>query len=266
MPKDPAAQHLTELLDRSPSAQPEPTRHPASLVEGTRVVVRAITAAARENRSAGPTGTHSPLSGDRLTELYVRRAAAAASELPPDRATKAFLLGLGIALDSSSVLRGSPILSDLCRQVESGAELRERLALLGWPTMRDRRDLTQHFAVSCALTTLVGPDGAETIGIAKELSDSRSDSGFSFVDLSADLAGVSFATHVTEEKIPLSRLAESFAVADYLPEGRGLREGISWGEFLREYHSVQDDPFHRQRAAIREQILALPGFSGARLQ
>ena len=263
MPKDPAAQHLTELLDRWPSAQPQPTRHPASLVEGTRVVVRAITAAARENRAPGPAATHSPLSGDRLTELYVRRAAAAASQLPSDRATKAFLLSLGITLDRSSALRSSPIVSDLCRQVESDAELRERLALPGTPTMRGRPDLAQHFAISSALTALIGPDGAETIGITKELNDSRGDSGFSFVDLSADLAGVSFATQVGQEKIPLSRLADSFAVEDYLPEGRGLREGISWGEFLQEYHSVQDDRFHRQRAAIRAEILALPGFSGA---
>jgi len=263
MPKDPAAKHLTELLDRRPAAQPQPTRQPASLVQGTQVVVRAIAAAARENHSPNRANAQSPLSGDRLTELYVRRAAAAASKLPSDRAPKAFLLGLGITLDRSSVLRGSPIVGDLCRQVESDAELRERLALLGTPTMQGRQGLAQHFAVCCALTALVGPSGAETIGVAKELNDSRGNSGFSFVDLSADLAGVSFATQVGEEKIPLSRLADSFAVADYLPEGRGLREGISWDEFLREYHSVQDDQFHRQREAIRAQILALPGFSRA---
>jgi hypothetical protein len=265
MPKDPAAGHLTELLDRPPSARPQPTRHPASLVEGTRAVVQAITAAARENRASGPAAAHLPLSGDRLTELYVRRAAVAASQLPSDRATKAFLLALGITLDRSNVLRSSPIVGDLCRRVESDTELRERLGLLGTPTMRGRADLAQHFAVSCALTALVGPDGAETIGIAKELNDSRGSSGFSFVDLSADLAGVIFATHVGEEKIPLPKLAESFAVEDYLPEGRGLREGLSWVEFQREYHSVQDEQFHRQRAEIRAAILALPGFSQAGL-
>ena len=119
MPKDPATKHLSAMLDRPPSAQPEPTRHPALLAEATRVVVRAITAAARENRSPDSARTRSPLSGDRLTELYVRRAAAAASELPSDRAARAFLLGLGIALDRSRVLCRSPIVSDLCRQVES---------------------------------------------------------------------------------------------------------------------------------------------------
>ncbi len=261
MPKDPAAKHFIELLGGSPSAQPKPTRHPTSLAEATQVVVRAITAAARENRSPGSADTRSSLSGDRLTELYVRRAAAAAGKLPPDRAGKAFLLGLGIALDGSSALRQSPIVGNLCRQVESTQELRERLAVLGTPTMRGRRDLAQHFALSCALTALIGPHGAETIGIVKELNDSRRGSGFSFVDLAADMAGVTFATCVREAKIPFSRLATSFAVEDYLPEKGDLREGISWSDFLEQYGSAQDERFHRQRAEIRKRILALPGYA-----
>lgn len=262
MPGDPAAELYGELLDRSPSAQPAPTRHPESLVEATRTVVRAITAAAAESRSVAPGPGQAPLSGDRLTELYVRRAAAAADELPSDRAAKAFLLGLGITLDRSSVLRRSPIVSSLCRQVESAEELRQRLAVLGTPTMRDRPDLAQHFAVCCALTALVGPHAAETIGITKELSDSRGGSGFSFVDLSADVAGATLAAYVRDEKIPLATLADSFAVEDYLPDGHGLPEGISWNDFLQEYGSAQDDRFHSQRAAIGKQILGLPGYKG----
>ena len=260
MPKDPAAKNFLKLLDGSPSARPEPTRHPASLVEATRVVVGAVTAAARENRSRGAAGPRQPLSGDRLTELYVRRAAAAADELPSDRAAKAFLLGLGITLDRSGVLRHSPVVSTLYRQVESSRELGERLAVLGTPTMRGRQDLARHFAVCCALTAQVGPHAAETIGITKELSDSRGGSGFSFIDLSADMAGVSFATHVRDAKIPFAKLADSFAVDDYLPHAGELPEGISWSDFLRKYGSAQDERFHRQQAAIRKRILALPGY------
>jgi hypothetical protein len=260
MPKDPAAEHLKKLLGHPPTARSEAARHPTSLVMATQGVVRAITAAAEQIRSRSAAGTPSPLSGDRLTELYVRQGAAAASKLPPDRAAKAFLLGLGIALDRSSVLRHSPIVGNLCRRVESSEELRGRLAVLGSPTVRGRQDLAQHFVVSCALTALVGPHGAEAVGIAKELSDSRHGSGFSFADLSADLAGVTFATHVGEAKIPLSRLAASFAVEDYVPAVQDLQEGISWTDFLREYGSAQDDRFHRRQAEIRKQIAALPGY------
>ncbi len=59
-----------------------------------------------------------------------------------------------------------------------------------------------------------------------------------------------FATHVRDAKITFSRLADSFAVDDYLPHRRDLPEGIPWSTFLRKYGSAQDDRFHRQQAPI----------------
>ncbi len=261
MPEDPSTKHFRELLQRSPSAKRQPVDHSESLVKATRVVVRAIATAARESHSAAAPSNSADLSGDHLTEMYVRRAAAAAGRLPSDQAAEGFLLGLGIALDRTSVLRHTPLASQLCRRVELPEEAAKRLAVLGTPTMHGQRDLAQHFAVSCALTTLMGPDRAETIGITKELADSRIGTGFSFVDLSADLAGIAFATHVREEKIALADLAGSFAVADYFPERQGLEEGIAWSDFLQQYGSAHDDRFRRQRATIRERILASPGYA-----
>jgi hypothetical protein len=257
MPKDPAAKHYLALLDRPRIVRTRPTPYyPESLVGATQVVIRAITEAARENGAGG-----TRLSGDRLTEHYVRHAATAAGRLPSEQAAKAFLLGLGIALDSSTILRSHPIVSGLCRRVESNQNRTDRLAVLGSPTMRGRRDLTQHFVVSGALTTLVGPHGAETAGIAKELSDSHGTSGFSFVDLSANLAGVTFATHLRASRIPLAKVAASFAVEDFLPDGSDLEEGISWQDFLKQYDSAHGDRFLREQAEIRKRILALPGYA-----
>lgn len=265
MPEDQSTKNYLRFLDQSPPARAEPARHPKPLVEATRVVVRAIGEAARRNNSlpTGPTGRAENalrLSGDRLTEHYVRRGAAAAGELQDDVAAKAFLLGLGIALDNSTTLRYLPLIGQLCREVESSQQRYERLKLLGSPTMRGRPDLTRHFAVSCALTVLIGPQPAETAGIGKELIDARGRSGFSFVDLSADLAGVTFATHIRDAKIPLDALAGSFVVKDFLPEGTGLEEGIIREDFFRRYGSAQDQRFLRQTAAIRNQILALRGY------
>ncbi len=262
MPQDPAAQHYLTLLNRSPHAPPTVTEPPASLIEATAVVVRAISEAAHQNHSAGPTGTSSPRTADRLTEFYVRRAAAAAAELPPDQATKAFLLGLGIGLDKTTVVRNTPIVRQLCRRIETEQQRRVRVDVLGSPTMRGRTDLTHHFVVSAALTALIGPHGAETAGIDKELRDARGTSGFSFVDLCADVAGVTFAVGVRDAEIPLQRVASSFAVADYLPDGTGLREGIAWKGFLAQYGSAEDEKFHRQQAAIRQLIQALPAYRG----
>ena len=264
MPEDESTKHYLKYLDPSPRVRARPTLYPKPLVEATQIVVQAVTDAARRN-NATPTGPGGSavagrVSGDRLTELYVRRAAAAAAKLPRDVAAKAFLLGLGISLDNTTTLRYAPMAGQFCRQVESSQQRRERLAVLGSPTMRGRRDLAKHFAVSGALTALIGPQAAEATGIAKEIADARGSSGFSFVDVAADLAGTTFASHVRDGKIPLEALVVSFAVGNFLPELHGLQEGISWDDFLRQYQSTQGDGFRRQQTAIRQRILALPGY------
>jgi hypothetical protein len=247
-----------------PAAEATSNDSLASLSAATTEVVRAIVEAAEEVRDAEGrvrfVGRGEQLNGDRLTEHLFRQAADAANKLPPEVAAKAYLLGLGIAIDDSSVLRDFPFVGSLCRQVESDEARMRRLAVLGKPTMRGRRDLAQHFTVSCALTVLVGPHAAETAGVLKEVSDARNGSGFSFVDLSADLAGVTFATHVGDAKLSLATLASSFQVEDFLPEGGDLREGIAWEAFRARYGTPQDERFGRQRAAICRRILALPGY------
>jgi len=262
MPSDTSAKNYLAMLNNSWTVRRQPTKHPSSLVAATKTVVEAVGKAAQRNHL--PTGPEGPventfrLSGDRLTEYYVREAAAAATELPSDLSAKAFLLGLGIALDNSTLLRYNPATSGLCREIESSPQRSQRLRLLGAPTMRGRRDLVQHFTASCALTVVLGSRAAESAGVAKELLDARRKSGFSFVDLSADVAGVTFATHVRDTKIPLASLAKSFTVEGFLPEISGLPEGISWDDFLKHFTSAQDNKFLRQQAVLRQRVLTLP--------
>ena len=236
-------------------------------------------------RGAGGEGVLDPerqvrLDGDELTVYYVRQAAAAARRLPREVAGAAFLLGLGVALNDSPLpdqsgtgpfFGGEPPFADRRRaedmdlppsvaQLESASERAARLAVLGAPTMHASRDLLRHFAVSAALVVLIGPRGAEGAGILKELADMHSGSGFSFADLSADLAGVVFAVAVGKGKIPLSRLEDSFSVGDFLPEAGGLKEGIGWNEFVGSYGYPPDTRLSSQRASLLKRILALPGY------
>ena len=182
---------------------------------------------------------------------YVRAAAAAAKRLPREVAGEAFLLGLGVALDDSPLLPGTPVIGDLWQQIEPPLQRSERLAVLGSPTMRGRHDSAQHFAVSAALTVLVGPQAAEGAGILKEVSDAQGGSGFSFVDLMSDLAGIAFATAVGDGRLPLSRVEAAFAVEDFLPAPDGLKEGIAWSDFVAAYGSWSDGRWLGQRQAIR---------------
>ena len=256
---DESAENFIEQLDRSPYVRPAPTRHASSLVEATRTVVRAVDAAVAANRARAP-GTGGPFTGDRLTEFYVRHAAAAAARLPRDRAAKAFVLGLGIAMDRTTTLRYAPALANLCREVESTQQRYQRLSTMGTPTVGGRADLAQHFFIASVLAVAVNLPTAEGAAVAKELADARGSSGFSFIDLSASVAGATFATEVHGGKIPLAHLGASFTLADFVPDHTDLAEGISWEEFTRQYGSTQDDRFHRQYTAIRQRVRALPGY------
>ncbi|MBU4400767.1 MAG: hypothetical protein KKE86_15730 [Planctomycetes bacterium] len=297
MPGDSAAPKYLAMIDQSLGLAGEPPERRQAVIAGARTVVRAVTEAAQKNRQlpeklpspieggTGGEGILDPerqvrLDGDELTEHYVRQAAAAARRLPREVAGAAFLLGLGVALDDSPLPDQSGTgpffggetpfadrrwaedmdLSPSVAQLESASERAARLAVLGAPTMHARRDLLRHFAVSAALVVLVGPRGAEGAGILKELADARGGSGFSFADLSADLAGVVFAVAVGKGKIPLSRLEDSFSVGDFLPEVGGLKEGIGWNEFVGSYGYPPDARLSRQRAPLLKRILALPGY------
>ncbi len=256
MPEDSASKNFVKLLDYSPRFIRRPTSRQTGvaskpLVQATQAVVQAVVEAAEENTS---------LAEDQLTERYIRKAAATAASLKKEVAAKAFLLGLGIALDNSAQFRYMPPTGPLCRQVESNEQRRHRLSVLGLPTMQGRRDLAKHFVVSAALTSLVGRRAAVAAGIGKELRDARGRSGFSFADLTADMAGASFASALLQEKITLSDIASDFSVADFLGDPDGLEEGIAWKELQKRYGSAQDDRFHREQAALLKKIQALPGY------
>ncbi len=242
------------IASAAAGAQADP---PAQTLEaGVRAIVTAVREAAAENHAAS-----APLRGDRLTEFLVCRAAAAARKLPRENAAKAFLLGLGAAFEKSTVLRTAPLINRVFLAAETEDERRQRLAVLGAPTMHGRRDLAQHFAVSAALAALMGPEAAEAMGIMKELRDSQGGTGFSFADLAADIAGIAFATQVSGNRLLLESLAESFSVSDFLLELNDLPEGIPRAAFLERYGSIEDERFLQQRTEIRRRVLALPGYS-----
>ena len=146
--------------------------------------------------------------------------------LPADVAPSALILGLGIALDDSDTLLRTRFTRDFCLRVESAAERQERRRALGQPTIRGRRDLAQHFFLSAYLTAIVGSAAAESAGLAKEMADSQSASGFSYRDLAADLAGIEFARRLIRGKLsppagrrPTSRSLNVMPPVDDLPEG-----------------------------------------------
>ncbi|MGA2798585.1 MAG: M12 family metallo-peptidase, partial [Thermoguttaceae bacterium] len=253
LPDDPAAEEYITMLNLPRPASALPPPKPPELIVATQAVVQAVVEAARVNSRAA-----TELKADVMTEYFISRAAAAAVRQPAAVAARAFLLGIGIALDDEKLWRDFPMLGALCREVESDYDRQNRLSVVGSATIFGRHDLALHFMLSCALTVQVGPSLAEQLGIAKEIKDAHGESGFSFVDLSADMAGIAFATHVRDGKIPLDKLADSFNIRLYMPDIKDLPEGISWQKFTDDYGSLTDNRYQKIRAEIQKRILDLP--------
>ena len=224
--------------------------------EGVRAVVQAISKKAAE-LDALPAAERP--AQDALTEAYVRAAATAANKLEEAVRVPAFLIGLGIGLDNSTILSGNPLTKKLCAAVESADERKERLAKLGTPTVHRRRDLCQHFAVSVALTEIVGAGLAELAGVTKELADMKGTSGFSFADLCTDLAGIEFAGRI--QKTPtFDAIAKEFAVVDYVPDIQGLREGLGESRFEKDFGSLTDPRYTQELKSLRKRVQELKAY------
>jgi hypothetical protein len=241
------------------------TQDREKLAENAKTVLGAIVKAADANHRlpehAAP-GAHAPLrrTGDELTVYYVRAAAAAARRRPEKEAAPAFLLALGIALDDSSLLRTNLMTRSLWRKVEPDDARKQRLAVLGKPTLHGRHDLAQHFSVSAALTAVFGPQAAESASVLKEMLDARGGSGFSFADLSADFAGIAFARCLIDQPSRLADIEKAFRLDDYVLSPRGLPEGLTSAQFEKQYGSLKDERYLRLQDEIRKRIAALPGY------
>jgi hypothetical protein len=243
---------LASPLDDKPPTKPDRD----SLLKAARPVMAAIVAAGRENSRRA-----TPLKNDELTEYYVRAATAGAQRLPEKQRAPALLLALGIALDTSSLMRKNPVTAIPWRRVESDTERSERLKVLGIPAVHGRHDLAQHFAVSAALTALLGAKAAEAAGLLKELLDAEpGGSGFSFCDLAADLSGVAFAQRLLDDPARLPDIEKSFKVSAFVVPPRGLIEDLTKEQFEKRYGSLRDPRFRKELEALRKKVRALPGY------
>jgi len=261
LPDDDAARRMRAML--GPLAQDQPKiKGPAYLPAARRVLATIVNYAERnaalpEDAAEGP----KRLTGDVLTEAYLRVAASTASKLSPGNSAKAYLIGTAIAFDQTDQLRGNPLVDIALATVESEAERRHRIEVLGKPTALGREDLLMHFAVSGALAAALNEQLAESAGELKELKDSQGGSGFSFVDLSADLAGIAFARNLMDHPELLGQFAEGIAVKDFWPDIAGLPEGLDSGAFVSQYGSPSDERYQAVKADILERIKSTPGFA-----
>lgn len=125
----------------------------------------------------------------------------------------------------------------------------------------ERDDLAKHFIISAALRVIAQDGVSLAIGEFKELMD-RADggSGYSFVDLAADMAGVAFADSATDPKHASqlqSTIASSYDESVIMPSLDELVEGLSKREFERRFSQVDSPQYKAEVDKIRTRIQAL---------
>lgn len=131
--------------------------------------------------------------------------------------------------------------------------------------LRGRSDLSKHFIISAALKMLSEQDVTVAIGEFKELMDrGMGGSGYSFVDLTADLAGVEMARVLADPDTALraqNTLAGTPDESIYMPEIDGLTEGLSKQEFTRRYEKVDSEAYLQEVEQIRARLAQMPFYS-----
>jgi len=193
----------------------------------------------------------------RLTDLAFAYARDNSNGLDPVFPNRAAILALSVLLGDDQVAAVAR------RRVHSGRTA-EREALRRRARVHGRGDLGQHFWVSAGLVVLSDAGRALTVGIAKEMKDSTpGGSGFSFVDMAANKAGIRFAVFATRDaesarELQL-RMVGGIDTADFFPAIDGLPEGLSRDEFQSEFGGLGGGETRRLFAEIDLRIDALPG-------
>ncbi len=190
-----------------------------------------------------------------LTESFTLAAKRAAFGYNAIDENRAALMALAIYLGSTNFDSFVGIFQEgvlaACREKQPVAEL------------AGRKDLRLHFIYSAALKVLSDSGSSFVIGEIKELLDSvKGGSGFSFVDLAADRAGIQFAELALDSLEGARHLHKmAGALGDesfFFPAITGLKEGIPQSRFENELGGINGTYYADNLAEIVERISKLP--------
>lgn len=124
-----------------------------------------------------------------------------------------------------------------------------------------RTDMAKHFMVSAVLAATGAESLANYLGLEKELTDSKHGSGFSFIDLAGDRAGLYFGKKAIESNTQARLIQKRMAfIKDYtafMPEVRDLPENMSNSVFKQRFESVYSVKYQAMLKKIDDRIAKL---------
>lgn len=133
-----------------------------------------------------------------------------------------------------------------------------------------RIDMAKHFTASAALAASGSISLAQKLGQEKEINDAQHGSGFSFIDLAGDRAGMKFGQTATASAKSARKLQKAlYGIRDYrsfMPNVLDLPENISQQEFQQRYESTLSPAYHDMMQLIDERIDTLPIYQENHIQ
>lgn len=124
-----------------------------------------------------------------------------------------------------------------------------------------RTDMAKHFVASAVLAATGAGTLADILGQEKELIDAKQGSGFSFIDLAGDKAGLRFGLTAVESEAQARKLQKIMAnIKDYtafMPEVRDLPENMNDITFKKIYRSIYSSKYQRMLKRIDLRISEL---------
>ncbi len=173
----------------------------------------------------------------------------------PAEENKAALLALAIFTGDA---RFEKLIGDVRTQTMKTYRPRYRLVLLG-----GRDDLRLHFVISIGLKIVSDSGITYAAGEFKELLDARKGgSGFSFVDIAADIAGTRLAEAATDRSGGAERVQSVLAGQArehmFFPKVSDLPEDIEQDVFENTYGDVENPKYLKFVETIKDRISRLP--------
>jgi hypothetical protein len=179
----------------------------------------------------------------------------------PVQNNKAAILALGMIFGDDTIAK--------LAHSELAPEWRQPIdALRQGVTLRNRLDTPRHYCVSAALVITADEGRAMTIGLSKELLDANpGGSGFSFVDLAANRAGILLALAATRDEASaratqMMIVQGSLQAEDYCPKIEDLPEGLTLEQFQSVYGGLGGELTGLLRKEIDRRMATKPILRG----
>lgn len=128
--------------------------------------------------------------------------------------------------------------------------------------LHQRNDLGLHFVSAAAIAASAGVGVAEILSNSKEVHDARYGTGFSFSDVTANVAGATLGRVSTSSahaaRLIQERLKVAQAESDYMPVPRTDADGLDEDSFLAEFGDRTGPAYLERIAEIEHSVQGLP--------